>query len=832
MDKQNSHFELQTAINTKNEKRVQELLNSGSDGDALGEDGRSPLMCAVQANAEKIVLLLLTRGVQVDQENQHGITPLMMAALKGTVRICFLLVINGADFRKTNAADHSAWSKAANHGRIDVLKFFQQRGLSVNEKSAKNNTLLMSAAAANQAETVEWLLTAQGVLVQEKNEEGLTAYELAKKNNRAEVMKLFEKYFPLLASQNTTPQKSEFANDPIFLLDVNSAAKKRKKRKKALKADISKSTEINCRVTKQGSASKEKSDIMLGSGITSCTTTNVVVLPLHVATLLKKIEAKSNVALYVGECVIDLLLNNPPKYYEIITNCSYSELENHLNAYQKRHVNNSLRVYINSDYIDINIQNFSDIKEVAKKANFTVDALYLNSHGFILDPLESGISDLTDKKLKLVTSDRGIEEKTLFKALRAVGLHVKYDFILPDGFNSVEHTDIKSCETVLQSCLHTELRNQFLHGKAVKHFNALLESNLFNKIFPSTSIQLESVPYYQDWLVAQLSQTDQCVSSKIPVSFHYVLALFYVGQYVSPLPEKSNLTKNLTQQELSQPSFFYANEGQQSIKLVIDTQDPFARLKTNRVDLIKAINEHILQHQGHEIIAHEILELYTLNKLPVSSQMLKSLYGYWHQSTIAVNMYCGQLLDYFSQWIDPTSTEQEVLTWLSHYQWANEFQQLCQLTQERNFSYYQLQQYLTDDTTIKEFLDQLLQFESVHIGWRLFFLYANYLHQSLTILCDQPEETRLLNVANTFFEETKTQHIVWRDGCCIAVKEEILPKENLMHLQNFFQIDDEAIPKLESQIKKLSKNFLISKSQRHSVDHLCQKENTPLPNRF
>lgn len=80
------------AVLAGDEARVKELLAEGEDANALGEQGRTPLMAAAQAGHAEIARVLLEAGGEPMLTDELGETALMIAAAHGHVGVCRLLM--------------------------------------------------------------------------------------------------------------------------------------------------------------------------------------------------------------------------------------------------------------------------------------------------------------------------------------------------------------------------------------------------------------------------------------------------------------------------------------------------------------------------------------------------------------------------------------------------------------------------------------------------------------------------------------------------------------------------------------------------------------------
>lgn len=146
----------------KGEMRTVKQLVEEYDADvnAVGAGGRTPLHRAVLSNSTEIIKFLLEYGAQVGAADAVGRTPLHWAAIQNLPQCGALLVSSGAD---------------------------------VNATTKKGASPLHFAAEQGHKEFVSWLLSVANIDVDLLDSNGMSAYELVRKDkSKAAVKKLLK----------------------------------------------------------------------------------------------------------------------------------------------------------------------------------------------------------------------------------------------------------------------------------------------------------------------------------------------------------------------------------------------------------------------------------------------------------------------------------------------------------------------------------------------------------------------------------------------------------------------------------------------------------------
>ncbi len=150
------------------------------------------LMSAVKLNDfTKVEHLLKLKKINLEETDDNGFTPLLWASRQGYTIIVKTLLDYGAN---PNHLDQwmgaTAGHKACFWGHADVLQLLVQHGLDLNARGGYNGyTALMDAVSRNHLDAAQ-ILVESGANINISGHDGLTAMDIAQKNNNSTILKL------------------------------------------------------------------------------------------------------------------------------------------------------------------------------------------------------------------------------------------------------------------------------------------------------------------------------------------------------------------------------------------------------------------------------------------------------------------------------------------------------------------------------------------------------------------------------------------------------------------------------------------------------------------
>jgi len=182
--------ELYKAACTGDRKRLQSLIESGTDINVRGERGYTALHWAARENQNEAGELLLDAGADVNaRTGENGWTPLHIAVLQSNKDVAELLIAGGAD---VDAQNHNNWLTPLliTKGEISFAEFLIAKGASVDTKDEWGCTPIHRAAMAGDT-TFADLLIKKGANINEKIGNGCTPLFFAIRMQDAQTIRWF-----------------------------------------------------------------------------------------------------------------------------------------------------------------------------------------------------------------------------------------------------------------------------------------------------------------------------------------------------------------------------------------------------------------------------------------------------------------------------------------------------------------------------------------------------------------------------------------------------------------------------------------------------------------
>lgn len=175
------------AVRADNASGVASLLNRGFDPNTRDEHGQTGLSLALREPSPRVVdVLLASKKTDVDARNANDESPLMLASLRGQEDLVRKLIARDA------AVNKPGWTPlhyAATNGHVAIMKLLLDNYAFIDAPSPNETTPLMMAAMYGSTQGVELLLT-EGADPLQKNQQGMTAVDFAKRGQRPDAVEL------------------------------------------------------------------------------------------------------------------------------------------------------------------------------------------------------------------------------------------------------------------------------------------------------------------------------------------------------------------------------------------------------------------------------------------------------------------------------------------------------------------------------------------------------------------------------------------------------------------------------------------------------------------
>ena len=254
-------------------------------------------------------------------------------------------------------------------------------------------------------------------------------------------------------------------------------------------------------------------------------------------------------AYLVGGGVRDLLLQNRPKDFDVVTNAKPEEVRRIFrNCRLIARPFRLAHVYFGYDIIEVatfrgkaleanedhmhseegmilrdNV--YGTIEEDVLRRDFTINALYYNIADFSIVDYVNGMDDLKAKRLKMIGDPQQRFREDPVRMLRAIRFASKTKFKLTHELKQAIRESKSLIANVSASRLYEEIIKMFHSGAAVDAYVMLKEENLFNILFPQTDASLKQASFSTDlFLTCVFESTDQRLKENKSVNPSFVIA--------------------------------------------------------------------------------------------------------------------------------------------------------------------------------------------------------------------------------------------------------------------------------------------------------------------
>lgn len=159
----------------------------------------------------------------------------------------------------------------------------------------------------------------------------------------------------------------------------------------------------------------------------------------------------------------------------------------------------------------------TSLEEDAQRRDFTINALYYNIKDFGIYDFFNGMQDLKNGRIRIIGDAEQRYTEDPVRMLRAIRFAAKLDFKLARDtkkyIKPLSHLILK----VAPARMFDEVLKLFLKGQALKTLDLCLEFELYQKIFPSSFVAIETDKTLANFLRLGLENTDRRIANKMTV---------------------------------------------------------------------------------------------------------------------------------------------------------------------------------------------------------------------------------------------------------------------------------------------------------------------------
>lgn len=240
-------------------------------------------------------------------------------------------------------------------------------------------------------------------------------------------------------------------------------------------------------------------------------------------------------AYLVGGAVRDLLLNHPPKDFDVATNATPEQVHKvfrrsriigrrfrlvhvlwgqetiEVSTFRGHHLSEGDAETNDSGRI-IRDNVFGSIEEDSVRRDFTANALYYDPKRQEMLDFHNGVADIRAKTLRIIGDPVTRYQEDPVRMLRAVRLSAKLGLKLERDTEAPIRKLADLLEDVPPSRLFDEMLKLFLSGHAIESINALRAQHLHHGLLPLLDVVLEQ-PLGEKFVMLALKNTDERILS-------------------------------------------------------------------------------------------------------------------------------------------------------------------------------------------------------------------------------------------------------------------------------------------------------------------------------
>ena len=236
--------------------------------------------------------------------------------------------------------------------------------------------------------------------------------------------------------------------------------------------------------------------------------------------VLHRLQSGGYEAYLVGGCVRDVLLGLHPKDFDVVTNATPEQVHQlfsnsriigrrfklihvtfgremiEVATFRANHAedNSNNQSSRSSEGMLLRDNVYGNIDDDAVRRDFTINAMYYTSKGFVIRALPQGLEDLKNKQIRMIGDPATRYREDPVRMIRAVRFAVKLGFEIEPGTADPIHELAELMENIPPARLFDESLKLVLSGKGVETFEMLLKFGLFKTLYPQAQKHIDNDP--------------------------------------------------------------------------------------------------------------------------------------------------------------------------------------------------------------------------------------------------------------------------------------------------------------------------------------------------
>jgi poly(A) polymerase len=279
-------------------------------------------------------------------------------------------------------------------------------------------------------------------------------------------------------------------------------------------------------------------------------------LSRNAVNVVERLQHAGYQAYVVGGCVRDLLLDLPPKDFDVATSATPEQVRSEFRnsrvigrRFKLVHVHFGRDIIEvatfranhpevdddEDDHLQTSSRNesgrilrdnvYGTLEDDAQRRDFTINALYYDPRTERILDYANGVHDIRNRLIRLIgdPEQRYLEDPV--RMLRAVRFAAKLDFSIEKHSAAPIRRLAHLLHDIPAARLFEEVLKLFLAGRAERTFDLLQEYGLFAPLFPASAQALKEQPQYAGTLIRQaLINTDERIRLGKPVTPAFLFA--------------------------------------------------------------------------------------------------------------------------------------------------------------------------------------------------------------------------------------------------------------------------------------------------------------------